>query len=502
VIAGVPFLDDLGRIKYELELFRLGGQFELFEEGRHVGTVEPGCSEAAFSYRRLVLSCWGEGWSRSWRVTGCQVSSNRLLLRCAKSMGVIACLLELRRGDIERLPSREEFSRKLPSLIESSLPGLRVERAISSRDDRAHLSSAHTRLIIKAGRSTVAAVATGSSEPQSSIDALLGAGIVWLDALRKQAGHIGRLMIFAPKGRATAIATRLTAVRGAGADISLYELEEACDRITPVAAFDQGDLIDNYRRFARRAIWPRRGRISPESEKMIEAIIRVAPGVIETRHRSGFISFSIRGLEFARASRSREKAWFGVFERERLEPGSFERLAGLASAIISSRTAETADRNDWLYRAQPERWLESMIRLDITAIDPALDPRWVYSQVPAYRGEQRGYIDLLASTREGRLVVIELKVAEDAEFPFQGLDYWLRVEWHRLRGDFERRGYFEGMEIQDRPPLLYLVAPVFCFHTTTRLIAGSISEPVQIYRIGINDDWRAGVRALLHERLN
>ncbi|HXG63778.1 MAG TPA: hypothetical protein VNO70_01650, partial [Blastocatellia bacterium] len=131
-----------------------------------------------------------------------------------------------------------------------------------------------------------------------------------------------------------------------------------------------------------------------------------------------------------------------------------------------------------------------------------LDPRYAYSQVPAYRGEQRSFIDLLAATREGRLVVIELKVSEDAEFPFQGLDYWIRVEWHRRRGDFQRRGYFQGLRLADAPPLLYLVAPLFRFHATTRLIAGCIAERVPVYRIGINEDWRAGVRILLNEKLN
>jgi hypothetical protein len=170
--------------------------------------------------------------------------------------------------------------------------------------------------------------------------------------------------------------------------------------------------------------------------------------------------------------------------------------------IASRRCAEAVDRNDRLYRAQPERWLESIIRQDVTAIDPTLDTRRVYSQVPAYRGEQRAYIDLLTASRDGRLVVIEIKVSEDAEFPLQGLDYWLRVEWHRRRGDFERRGYFKGMKIQDRPPLLYLVAPLFSFHRTTALIASSIIEQVQVLRIGINEDWRAGVRPLLREWLN
>jgi hypothetical protein len=185
-----------------------------------------------------------------------------------------------------------------------------------------------------------------------------------------------------------------------------------------------------------------------------------------------------------------------------LDLSNQSRLERLVSEIIAKRDADSDDRNDQIFRAQSERWLESLIRRDVSVIDASLDSRYVYSQVPAYRGEQRSFIDLLAVTREGRLAVIELKVAEDSEFPFQGLDYWLRVEWHRLRGDFQRRGYFEGIKLADAAPVLYLVAPLFRFHATTRLLASQLSERVPVYRIGINEDWRAGVRALLTERLN
>jgi hypothetical protein len=174
----------------------------------------------------------------------------------------------------------------------------------------------------------------------------------------------------------------------------------------------------------------------------------------------------------------------------------------LVSEIIVKRDAGSDFRNDPIFRSQSERWLESITRRDVSVIDASLDGRYSYSQVPAYRGQQRSYIDLLAVTREGRLVVIELKVAEDSEFPFQGLDYWLRVEWHRLRDDFLRRGYFKGVTLADAAPMIYLVAPLFRFHATTRLIAGSISDRAPVYRIGINEDWRAGVRVLLSERLN
>ncbi len=42
-------------------------------------------------------------------------------------------------------------------------------------------------------------------------------------------------------------------------------------------------------------------------------------------------------------------------------------------------------------------------------------------------------IDVLTTTRQGRLAVVELKAEEDIHLPLQGLDYWSRVEWHRAR---------------------------------------------------------------------
>jgi hypothetical protein len=95
-----------------------------------------------------------------------------------------------------------------------------------------------------------------------------------------------------------------------------------------------------------------------------------------------------------------------------------------------------------------------------------------------------------------------LKVAEDAELPMQGLDYWLKVEWHRRRGDFQRRGYFPDVKIADEPTLLFLVSPLLRFHPTFDLVVGWIDRKVPAYKVGINDNWRSGVKVLLKERVN
>lgn len=236
---------------------------------------------------------------------------------------------------------------------------------------------------------------------------------------------------------------------------------------------------------------------------LVESVRRLAPDHIETHHRGAWVSLSIRGLEIARVSINRRRVEFGIGERRlTLNAASEGELEKLIRETISRRRPDAECRNEMIFRYQPERWLESIISRDVTSLDTTLDRRFVYSQVPAYRGEGRAFIDLLAATRDGRLAVMELKVSEETEFPFQALDYWLRVEWHRARGDFHRRGYFEGLSLIDSPPLLYLVAPLFRFHETTRLLASAIHRRVPVYRIGINEDWRSGVRVLLREKLN
>jgi hypothetical protein len=491
---------DLSRIKYEIESFLISGEFDLFEDDRILGKTDAGHTAAEFSYGKLIISCWSESWSRCWRVVSCEVSRDRLTLECSKQMGLKRCALQLSRGAGVRqaAQSRKQFARLLAAMIEANLPGAQVERAVAARNDRRHLSGMHVRLVIRERGKRWAGIGVSESELQVSIDAVLAAGLVWLGELRRRIKSVEGLMIFAP-GSDT-IAMRLTGIAPAAA---LFRINEEKGEIESAVPFDQGDLNDSLRKAARRAHWPRPGMLPPECAMLVNSVRRLAPDHIEAHHRGPCVSLSIHGLEVARVSLNRRRVEFGIGdERIKLDQRNEAELRQLIQDTISRRRHGSRLRNDMIYRFQPERWLESIISRDVTAVDSTLDPRFVYSQVPTYRGDQRTFIDLLAATREGRLVVMELKVGEEIEFPFQALDYWLRVEWHRSRGDFHRRGYFDGLNLIDAPPLLYLIAPLFRFHETTKLIAASIHERVPVYRIGINEDWRKGVRVLLRERLN
>ncbi len=497
--------DDAMRIKYETERFFADGAFDLYEDVRFIATLEPQCCEVEVIYGKAVLSCWGDGWARSWRIVACNLMADALQFHCTKQLGQVKCVLEFRRGDISSKASVSglEFARKIASLIETTFPTIKMKQMFTTRDDSRHLSGVYTRLMLNEQRNPIAAVAIGEVELQTQIDATLSAGLIWLEELRCRGVPVKRLMLFVPKGRAFTIACRLVYVQLEGLTISLFEIDEQQRAITPVTAFAQADLIDNLKGAARQARWSQEKSRSADLARLIDDLNSRVANAIDTQERNGWIDLSIRGLSFARISTRQMKVEFGLqAPRKKLTNENRCEFEALILAIVKNRTADVNSRNHEMFRLQAERWLEALIRSDISTIDPTLDSRFVYSQVPAYRGEQRSFIDLLTATRAGRLVVMELKVSEDGELPFQGLDYWIRIDWHRKRGDFERRGYFRGLKLLDAPPLLYLVAPLFRFHATTKLIAGAISSRVPVYRIGINEDWRSKVRVLLSERLN
>ncbi|HTP44638.1 MAG TPA: hypothetical protein VMJ13_08735, partial [Candidatus Acidoferrum sp.] len=123
-----------------------------------------------------------------------------------------------------------------------------------------------------------------------------------------------------------------------------------------------------------------------------------------------------------------------------------------------------------------------------------------YSQVPALAAGDRGVLDLLGVTRRGRLVVIELKASEDIQLPIQAVDYWLRVRRHQRDGDFQRFGYFSGIELDPKPPLVWLVAPGLRFHPATDALLRYLGPEIDITRIGVNENWRRGIKVIFRQQ--
>ena len=198
-----------------------------------------------------------------------------------------------------------------------------------------------------------------------------------------------------------------------------------------------------------------------------------------------------------------ERVWFGTEGslRRTLDESTEHEFANLLDSLREHRAADAADHHHALYRTASESWLESMLRRDITKLDPGLIIAPLHAQFRTARGGRLGVrpVDLLALRQDGRLVVIELKVSEDREHVLQGADYWRRVEAHRRRGHLTRARLFGEKKIREEPPLVYLVAPTLRFHPSFQTLAQTIAPDIEIYRFDINEDWRAGVRVMRRE---
>ena len=205
-----------------------------------------------------------------------------------------------------------------------------------------------------------------------------------------------------------------------------------------------------------------------------------------------------RGLSFACWNDGR--IYFGIGEcRRELKTTSQKDLKQLLEDLARYRHPLATDARHALYRAQPERWLESLVREDLTRVDAVLDSRFVYSQVFASAAGEHGILDLLTVTRSGRLAIIELKASEHIHLALQAADYWLRVRKHLERGEISRYGYFPGVELQQIPPLVYLVAPALRFHPSTDELLKFLSPELEVVRVGLAESWRRGLRVVMRQ---
>jgi hypothetical protein len=351
------------------------------------------------------------------------------------------------------------------------------------------------------GSGTWAVLAVPPADEISPVEASLAFGILWLHWLRSRARlrAVEGLRLFLPEGSGLHLRERVLAL-SSSARAELFEFTMRDGQVRKLDPADVGNLesrllprpeIESLLKTAREA----GSRIPYLASKAFEEnspiAQRLLPGTSDA-------AFSFRGLDFARWS---IEGWSFGLDDTRLpltktsEP-ALEKLLGQLEHHRSSLSEETSHP---LYRKAPERWIETMIREDPTRLDARLDARYLYSQLPAFTAGSRGILDLLGVTRRGRLVIIELKASEDIQLPIQAMDYWLRVRRHQREGDFERYGYFPGIELDSEPPIVWLVAPGLQFHSTTEIFLKYFSPEIHVTRIGLNENWQRGLKVVLRQ---
>jgi hypothetical protein len=319
--------------------------------------------------------------------------------------------------------------------------------------------------------------------------------LLWLRRTRESScrGAVTGVRIILAKNSCGIVAHRLAALDPQLA-VELYEHDPALNILEKIDPRRAGNLDTGL--VPQRESETLLNQARPE----LDAIISLAPQAV-TLHpaaQSREVWLRFRGLPFARWDDGR--VFFGINDaREELTPASRAALKHLVHDLEVHRHPFSNDTRHLLYRVQPERWLESIVREDVTRIDAMLDQRFVYAQVFANGGGEHGILDLLTVTRSGRLAVIELKASEHIHLPLQAADYWLRVRRQLQSGEVARYGYFQGVALQQAPPLVYLVAPALRFHPATDDLLKCLSPELAVARVGLAESWRRGLRVVMRQ---
>lgn len=501
-MPGVPNPPQIRELQREIETFIRARAHPLVVEGdSELFDLTAASWRLTVQFDKLLLEVWNPARSIVRRIDEIAYRDREALgLFVHKPGGRSTTTLEIRELKTAARPAPDEarpsYRRHLLAMLKQEYPGWKFER-VSHRSDREHSFSTHyTRGLARRGTTAWAFLGLSPEEPPGASDGLLGQGIIWLDWLRSRAERftVGVLKLFVPRASVESVAHRAAYLHPGAVQIEILEWKPGDSKPNPIDLGDYGNVATRLapRRQAEELLL----RHTPLIRELLgeyEPNVDVVPGP-----GSNNLSLRVLGLEVGRIEGLlAPHLWFGL-------EGSFRRFnreerrefQDFLSRVVEIRRADSRDPAHEFYRLQSERWLESLLVRDIRCVDPTLLAKFVYPQVPAFTGQDRGVIDILTVTRRGRLAVVELKLDEDINLPLQGLDYWLRVRWLQEGGRFQEFGYFPGVELSPEPPLLYLVSPAFRFHSTSDRVIRYLAPSIEVIKVGVNQQWRRRVEVL------
>jgi hypothetical protein len=499
----------------------------LLEDGKVLFDLRSAKYSLATEHGRCTLHLWSEERNLVRRITATSNRAGVLRLTTQRFGQTKPQTLELSPDKDRRTPSTREairvrYLRILDRVLQRSFPDWHPEAFRTAMDLEKSFGPAYARGSLVQGQKAWAVIAVNQEESAATIDGILTLGILWLHHCRESGS--GRrlyqgLKIIVPQGAATLTLSRLAWLNPSAAQWELYELNQSTEELEQREAADHGNLTT--RLLHAPNLQSAQARFAESTARVLALVPQGAHDIVEQKLRNpSELSFHLHGLEFARirtgfsgnSFNHAQQISFGAGANETpLTEDNADDLRGLTARLFERRTA-AGDKRDPLYRMQPERWLESTLRrnLDLLngALTPHLDPAHVYTQVPAFAASDRGMLDLLGVTADGRLAVIELKADDDLHLALQGLDYWVRVRWHHLQtadsatgptfglGEFQRHGYFTGLRLSPDPPRLYLVAPALRIHPATETILRYLSPRVEWTLLALDERWRKQVKVI------
>jgi hypothetical protein len=488
-------------------------QMSLLEENKSIARVRLGARE---------LGTWESLHPRYWCAGKEIILQISILGRCvAYSLRTVRCItggvrlqlsgpghtgqeyLEVRwvENADDAFPPEVNARLLLNSWIKSEFPGSQIVSCMQRTDLAKSLSKSFVRTYFRHRGKNLMALANDIDDASCDPDSGLTQALIWLGQLQRNqllVREVPTIYILVPLNCSATLFHRSTLLNPRRVKVQVLEYERSASTPWAVGKAPQPSPPIEDRDYR----WPALGPFhwSP----LLLRVLDLAPGAISRYPRfQEYDSLKLAGLEFAQAcGPNRERIFFGVGSlKKELTDESFPELTALVDEILFYRRADSPDPFHPYYRAQSERWLETLIMDRAPDLFPELVPECIYSQIPVYLGKDPGRVDVLGMNEGGGLVVMELKIGPDPDLPLQALDYWARVLRHNRNGDFERRSYFAGRRLKRSFPIIYLVSPVFSYHDTTEKVLRFVNPKIEVWKISVNEDWRCGVKILRRDRI-
>ena len=428
----------------------------------------------------------------SWRLNEATLSENEISFDVAGAFGRKRETIRLvPRVAASELAAEVEIARlkmanEIAAMIEPSFPGTKLGR-VALNVETGRLAQIQFETIDKV---PIAAIADVTGKLTS--EALMTAAMLWLEKLgSRKKKPVLEIWIICKK-RSSRNAQRLHALLTEKwkAKITVIAIDRKSDP-TRLIELPKRMIRDLWREKASRLVIP--ADLMPTDTA--RAIIDLAPEKIDIVCSKQGETLRFMGLPFARvrSMMGQEKAWFGVGKsRSILAAETSGHLEQLVAELELNRSPAPPNKRHELYRAAPEAWLESILRRNIKLLDGNVILSPIYNQFRSSNDK----IDLLALRRDGRLVIIELKTKPDREMVFQAADYWRKIELQRRRGMLAEANLFGGLEILDKPALVYLAAPAWSFHRDFEFFARTLSPEIELWRFELHEHWRENVRVV------
>jgi hypothetical protein len=492
----------------------------VLEDGRLLFDMRQAHYSLSSEHGRCVLHLWSEERNIIRTVIGIDERKSSLRLTTTRLGAPRPEKLELVQDSERRTPTMRDTQRSryvglLERAVGRAFPDYKPEGFRSALDLEHSFGPAYARGTLRKGTSAWAVIGANRDESSATLDGILTLGILWLDYCREHGPErrlVEGLKVILPQGTERTTRLRMAWLDRDAAKWELYLLDERSEELTQIDISDYGNeevhLVHAFHPHATLE------RFHDAIQQLLQLLPVSERDRVEVRPRNASeVGFLLHGLEFSRVrhgfsgnSFSREaQLSFGAGANETPLHEDTQALFEDLTQRLFARRHPQGNALDPLFRLQPERWLESLLRSRFSEIEPSLRREFLYSQVPAFSAGDRGMLDLLSIDRNGRLMVVELKAEDDLHLPLQGLDYWIRVHWLNAqrqdgKGAFELYGYFPGAETSPQPPVLCLIAPVLHIHPANEIVLKYFSPQVEWQLVAISEQWRRELKVIFRKR--